>query len=276
MEMNSMVFNTFVWLQFFNIFVNRRLDNRQNIFEGFWRNKFFLIIVALILGIQILIMFVGGAAFSIVRQTGAEWATAIICGLVSIPCGAVLRTVPDAWVAKLYPPWLDKIVMTVTFQHKKTKVDDSEMSLGYEYRWNPAIEHVRNELRFLKKVRGGRLSALKFRPREIYQSMRIAVSPSPSPLQSPSLSEDSNSPTSTMSPGSPYFWDHTSPGGNGPFLTVPGTPSRGHMMRRRSSDTSGSSITALTMVPVIVSGAIGGWSPEQVDRAHERSHSDHR
>lgn len=258
-EMAAMVFNTFVWLQFFNMFVNRRLDNKQNIFEGFWRNKFFIGIALLIVGIQIMIMFVGGAAFSIVRQPGRLWAVAIICGLVSLPCGAFLRTIPDAWVAKLYPAWLDKIVKTVTFQRKKKRDIDSEMTVGYEYRWNPAIEHVRNELQFLKKVRGGRLSALKFRTTDMFA--RKSVSPSPSPLASPSVSDGSASPTSTVAPNSPYL---TGQGNLGPYLTVPGTPSRGPNMRRRSSDTSGSSIAALTMVPVVVSGAIGGWSPEPI------------
>ncbi len=39
--------------------------------------------IALLIGaMQVLIMFVGGAAFSVVRQTPGQWATAIICGFI--------------------------------------------------------------------------------------------------------------------------------------------------------------------------------------------------
>jgi hypothetical protein len=41
-------------------------------------------------------MFVGGTAFSIERQTGLQWAIAVVIGFLSIPIGAALRLVPDA------------------------------------------------------------------------------------------------------------------------------------------------------------------------------------
>ena len=42
LELSTMVFNTFVWMQIFNEFNNRRLDNKFNIFEGVQRNQFFV------------------------------------------------------------------------------------------------------------------------------------------------------------------------------------------------------------------------------------------
>lgn len=102
-RLSSMVFNAFVWMQFFNMFVNRRLDNKQNLFVGIMKNPFFSAIVVIIGGFQVLIMFVGGTAFHIQRSTGAMWATAIICGAFSIPMGMLTRLVPDSWVLMLFP-----------------------------------------------------------------------------------------------------------------------------------------------------------------------------
>ncbi|KAJ4362321.1 plasma membrane calcium [Neocucurbitaria cava] len=41
-EMRSLIFNMFVWLQIFNQYNNRRLDNRLNIFVGIHRNWYFI------------------------------------------------------------------------------------------------------------------------------------------------------------------------------------------------------------------------------------------
>src|SRR4051812_7696021 len=41
-EIRSVVFNTFVWMQIFNQFNNRRLDNKFNILAGVQHNYFFI------------------------------------------------------------------------------------------------------------------------------------------------------------------------------------------------------------------------------------------
>lgn len=41
-QLQTLVFNTFVWMQIFNQYNNRRLDNKLNIFEGLHRNYFSL------------------------------------------------------------------------------------------------------------------------------------------------------------------------------------------------------------------------------------------
>lgn len=69
-QLNTLVFNTFVWLQILNELNNRRLDNRLNIFDGITRNWFFIVINIVMVGGQVLTMFVGGQAFKIVRLNG--------------------------------------------------------------------------------------------------------------------------------------------------------------------------------------------------------------
>lgn len=116
-QLDAMTFNTFVWLQFWKLFVTRKLDEcadvrtvreritkeNLNFFAHLFRNWYFVVIAALIGGVQVMIMFVGGAAFTVARQTPAMWGTAIICGMISLPVGALIRIVPNWWVVKFFP-----------------------------------------------------------------------------------------------------------------------------------------------------------------------------
>lgn len=47
------------------------------------------------MGCQILIIFVGGRVFSVVRLTGTQWAYSLVLGALSILVGFVIRLVPD-------------------------------------------------------------------------------------------------------------------------------------------------------------------------------------
>ncbi|KAE8398269.1 hypothetical protein BDV37DRAFT_291157 [Aspergillus pseudonomiae] len=98
-ELDTIIFNTFVWMQIFNELNNRRLDNKFNIFEGIQRNYWFMGINVLMVGGQILIIFVGGAAFSVTPLDGVQWAICIGCSIVCIPWAAVLKLLPDRYVA---------------------------------------------------------------------------------------------------------------------------------------------------------------------------------
>lgn len=100
-ELRTIVFNTFVWMQIFNEFNNRRLDNKFNIFEGLHRNQFFIVINILMVGLQVVIIFVGGQAFSIVRINGPQWAVSLVLAFLSLPWAIVIRLFPDPLFAKI-------------------------------------------------------------------------------------------------------------------------------------------------------------------------------
>lgn len=101
-ELNTIVFNTFVWMQIFNEFNNRRLDNHFNIFEGMFRNYWFLAINGIMIAGQIMIVFVGGAAFSVTPLTGIQWAVCIICAIACLPWAVVLRLIPDRYFGVVF------------------------------------------------------------------------------------------------------------------------------------------------------------------------------
>jgi Ca2+-transporting ATPase len=101
-ELNTMVFNTFVWMQIFNEFNNRRLDNKFNIFEGVFKNYWFMGINVIMVAGQIMIIFIGGAAFGITRINGPQWAVCILCAMPCLLWAVLLRCVPDAWYATVH------------------------------------------------------------------------------------------------------------------------------------------------------------------------------
>ncbi|KAL6709079.1 plasma membrane calcium [Coniothyrium glycines] len=100
-EMRSLIFNTFVWLQIFNQYNNRRLDNKLNIFEGVLRNAYFIGLNVVMVGAQIAIVFFGSTAFGIVRIDGPQWAVSLGVAALCLPWACVVRCFPDPWFAVL-------------------------------------------------------------------------------------------------------------------------------------------------------------------------------
>ncbi|OHW93661.1 calcium-translocating p-type ATPase [Colletotrichum incanum] len=103
LQLDTVIFNTFVWMQIFNEFNNRRLDNKFNVLEGIHRNKFFIFINILMVGLQVGIVFIGGRVFEITEGglTGTQWAISIVVAFISLPWGVLVRIFPDIWFEKI-------------------------------------------------------------------------------------------------------------------------------------------------------------------------------
>ncbi|GKT83036.1 plasma membrane calcium-transporting ATPase 4 [Colletotrichum tofieldiae] len=118
-RLRTLVFNTFVWLQIFNELNNRRLDNRLNVFENITKNYFFIGINLIMIGGQVLIIFVGGDAFQIKPLNGKEWGLSVGLGAISLPFGVLIRLIPDAWVAACLPWFIRKKWAPETISDKR-------------------------------------------------------------------------------------------------------------------------------------------------------------
>ncbi|KAJ6118387.1 hypothetical protein N7471_013854 [Penicillium samsonianum] len=101
-QLSTVVFNTFVWMQIFNEFNCRRLDNKFNVFEGMLKNYWFLGINAVIVGGQIMIIFIGGQAFRVTRINGVLWVVCLICAVGCMPWAMILRLIPDDHFALVF------------------------------------------------------------------------------------------------------------------------------------------------------------------------------
>ena len=101
LELNTIIFNTFVWMQIFNQFNCRRLDNKFNILEGIHKNKWFFVINLIMVGGQILIIFVSGTAFGVTRLSGWQWGVSLGFAVFCIPWAAILKLAPDTYVEVL-------------------------------------------------------------------------------------------------------------------------------------------------------------------------------
>ncbi|KAJ5178255.1 ATPase P-type K/Mg/Cd/Cu/Zn/Na/Ca/Na/H-transporter [Penicillium coprophilum] len=99
-QLQTAVFNTYVWMQIFNMYNNRQIERSFNLIEGIHHNWLFIAITFVMMGAQILIMFVGGRAFSITKLTGDQWAYSVVLGAISIPIGFILQAVPTVVVEK--------------------------------------------------------------------------------------------------------------------------------------------------------------------------------
>lgn len=202
-------------------------------------------------GGQVLIVMLGGRAFNIAPggQTPAMWAYAIILGFLSIPVGVVIRLIPDSLLARLVPDFIKRKAQS---QVPGVIVSDDEERFD---QYPLPLAEVRDELAFLKRMKGGRINNLKFaiaNPRDFLPKAK-----------SPSQSRDhsrSNS-VSLRIPQTPPREDSLS--SHSPFPT-PDSRRSSRSMRSRSN----SALGAPTVMAGIIAGSIAaGWSP--IDRREE-------
>lgn len=179
-ELNTLVFNAFVFSQIFNMINCRRLDRHFNIFTRMWRNPYLLVILAIMIGGQAIIINFGGAAFQVVRIGGRDWAISIIIGLISIPWGALIRCIPteplERWAikARIYPdPNAELPVVVEPVEEKK---------------WGGGIQKTIDNLQTYSTIRGGRLRASSIIRKSRTRQLRDAnISPTHLMAMVPSL-----------------------------------------------------------------------------------------
>jgi Ca2+-transporting ATPase len=85
-QTNSMVFNTFIWCQMFNMINSRRIEDELNVFAGVLSGWVFPVVWLLIAAFQVVIMVVPavGGIFSVQPQSLLEWAVAVAIGVGSL------------------------------------------------------------------------------------------------------------------------------------------------------------------------------------------------
>ncbi|KAF9243947.1 hypothetical protein BU15DRAFT_59772 [Melanogaster broomeanus] len=94
--------NAFVFAQILNSVNSRRLDRKLNVFEDLLRNYYFIVITLIETVVQVLIVFVGGAASQVTTICAREWDVSLALGVVSLPLGALICLLPNEPFEKLF------------------------------------------------------------------------------------------------------------------------------------------------------------------------------
>ncbi|KYK57660.1 P-type calcium ATPase [Drechmeria coniospora] len=112
--LQTIVFNIYVFMQFFNQHNCRRVDNKLDIwYQGVLRNPWFIGVQCLTLIGQFIIIFKGGEAFNTVPLSGAQWGWSVLFGILTLPLGALIRQVPDRYVLAFFL-FVKRIYLAVT------------------------------------------------------------------------------------------------------------------------------------------------------------------
>jgi Ca2+-transporting ATPase len=104
------------------------------------------------IGAQILIVFVGGAAFQVTPLPGREWGISIALGFVSIPWGAITRLMPNE-------PF-ERVFKKMGLLGKEEDILPSSRTDSNV--WLGAANVVKDNLNYFSNVRGGRMRASSF------------------------------------------------------------------------------------------------------------------
>ncbi|ODO10159.1 calcium-translocating P-type ATPase, PMCA-type [Cryptococcus amylolentus CBS 6273] len=158
-ELGALVFNSFVFCQIckcfdFGLLNCRRLDRKLNVFEGFWRNWYFIVIFCIMVGGQILIIEVGGAAFQVTRLGGRDWGISLVIGAISLPIGVICRLMPTEPFGRL----LVKLHIYADPNKLPAHSPDADEQ-QQQYNYNPALSQIKDNLATYANIRGGRLRA---------------------------------------------------------------------------------------------------------------------
>lgn len=106
------------------------------------------------IGIQVLIVFVGGNAFSVTKIDGKYWGISIALGFMSIPIGFLIRCIPNGPVERFF--------YKVRLMRDPALLPTERPNADTEGDWNPAINLLNNTLNTFKGIRGGRARANSF------------------------------------------------------------------------------------------------------------------
>ncbi|KAJ7592992.1 Ca-transporting ATPase [Mycena floridula] len=169
----TLVFNAFVFAQIFNSVNCRRLDRKLNVFEGISRNWYFTVITLIEIVVQIVIVFVGGAAFQVTQIHGREWGISLALGVVSIPLGVLIRLLPNEPFEWLFTR------LGLLGRQQELPTTSAEAEEG----WHGAISLVRDNLGTFANVRGGRVRSSSF----VVKSRQARMSQELPPLRLSSL-----------------------------------------------------------------------------------------
>lgn len=146
-HVSTMVFNTFVYFQVFNLINSRVTSSDMNVFDGLFSNWVFIFIFVLIAALQAIITEFGGSAFETTHLNWKEWLICLALGFGSLIIGALLRLI------KLKDRTSEKL--NVLRAQRKQQMIKRYNGKSIEEQWaedfNPDDQNIENEKKKKKK-----------------------------------------------------------------------------------------------------------------------------
>jgi len=90
----TIIFNTFVFCQVFNEFNAKSITSDWDIYSDIFQNHIFLAVTALTVGLQIMLIEVGGAFIKTSPLNASQWLITIALALFTFPIGVLMRFIP--------------------------------------------------------------------------------------------------------------------------------------------------------------------------------------
>ncbi|KAK8811361.1 hypothetical protein WA158_003095 [Blastocystis sp. Blastoise] len=97
----SMVFNTFVFMQVFNEFNSRKINNEWNIFENIFTSGMFWFVIVITVVLQIVIVEWAGPIMNTTTLTVIQYLISVAIGAVSLVMCQLFRIIPGSWFLDL-------------------------------------------------------------------------------------------------------------------------------------------------------------------------------
>ena len=126
-EHSTILFNTFIWFQVFNVVNARKIYGEWNCFEGMWdRSKIMLGVFGIIIALQVIAVELGGSALSTQGLSWQMWLVCIGFGFSEWIVGFVFRVLP----VQDYIPTKEEII-AAHMEEKKQK-EEAEAAAAAE------------------------------------------------------------------------------------------------------------------------------------------------
>jgi len=90
----TIIFNTFVFCQVFNEYNSKSIHSDWDVFSSIPRNPIFIGVTLVTVGLQIMLVEVGGAFIKTSPLTLEQWGWCILLGFISVPVGILMRFIP--------------------------------------------------------------------------------------------------------------------------------------------------------------------------------------
>jgi len=90
----SILFNTFVWCQVFNEYNSKSIHSDWDVFSSIPSNFIFIGVTIATVGLQVMLIEVGGDFIKTSPLTIEQWGWCILFGFISVPIGILMRFIP--------------------------------------------------------------------------------------------------------------------------------------------------------------------------------------